>query len=223
MSTARPMLVALGAAALVALAGCTGGGAAVGGAASSTDQAATSALTSTSTPPASQPGTSSSTRPGTPSATTPTIPAGPTATVAVHASISDPALGHVITVRQVQRGWPWPQGETVAAGLFELVAVQMTWQAGTAYTASLSPDMFTLGSGSRLPNLVDPVINPTLVAHSLPILPASLPYGKTATGWLVFKIEPIGAKKLSLIYTRPKTVVTGGETIPSKTFTAPLS
>ncbi len=222
MSIARQVLAAFAAAALVALSGCTVSAGAEGGGATSTSDLST---TSGSTSPTSQPGGSSSTAtdPGTPSATTPTAPAGPTATVAVRASITDPALGHVITVRQVQRGWAWPQGDTVAAGLFELVAVQMTWQAGTAYTASLSPDMFTLGSGARLPNLVDPVIDATLVAESMPILPATLPYGKSATGWLVFKIEPIGAKALSLIYTRPTTVVSGGETIPAKTFTVPLT
>ena len=115
MSIARQVLAAFAAAALVALSGCTVSAGAEGGGATSTSDLST---TSGSTSPTSQPGGSSSTAtdPGTPSATTPTAPVGPTATVAVRASITDPALGHVITVRQVQRGWAWPQGDTVAAG-----------------------------------------------------------------------------------------------------------
>lgn len=148
-----------------------------------------------------------------------TVP-GPVTTI--KAEITDPALGHTITITQIQRDWPWPADYSVPAQVFELVAVKMTWKVGSVYTAWLSPDMFTIGSGSTYPNTVDPIIDSVLKAKGYPLLPGKVLHGKTATGWLVFKVEPKDAPKLTLTYTRPKIEVSGGGSLPSKTFSTTL-
>jgi hypothetical protein len=169
------------------------------------------------------PGSASTTSPLTPTpSTTTTVPVGPGPKITVNKTISDPALGHTVTIHQIQRHWPWPANYGIASDVFELVAVDMTWEAGTVYTAWLSPDMFTISSGGKFPNLADSVINTSLANLKYPLMPAKVLHGKKVRGWVVFKVDPKDAKALSLTYNRPKIQVTGGDAIAAKTFTVPL-
>lgn len=143
--------------------------------------------------------------------------------IKVGKSIQDPALGHVVTVHQIRRHWPWPAEYGVAADVFELIAVDMTWEPGTVYTAWLSSDMFTIETTSRFPNPTDSVIKRDLTKAKLKPMPSKVEHGKSTRGWVVFKVEPKNAKKLTLVYTRPKVEVQGGETIPSKEFSLVLT
>jgi hypothetical protein len=195
--------------------------------------AATVTAAACSGPPATSPGesgtpdgstTSAPSTPGsvTPSASASTAPAAAKA-VKIGKTIQDPALGHVVTVHQIRRHWPWPAEYGVAAEVFELVAIDMTWEPGTVYTAWLSSDMFTIETTSRFPNPTDSVIKAELTKAKLKPMPTKVEHGKSTRGWVVFKVEPKDAKKLTLVYTRPKVEVQGGETIPSKEFSLVLT
>ncbi|HEX2705116.1 MAG TPA: hypothetical protein VHM65_05100 [Candidatus Lustribacter sp.] len=137
-------------------------------------------------------------------------------------TISVAEFGHTITVLAIQRNWPWPAGYEASSAALELVAVQMTWVAGTKYTAAISPDQFVLVTGATL-SRPDTTINALLKARKYALLPAKVLTGKKATGWLVFKVDPKGAKALVLRYDRPKALVTStNQTIPAKSFSVKL-
>lgn len=184
---------------------------------------------SSTTSPTGAPPATTAAAPGTTASAVPTAPptttalVGPGPKIAVNASISDPALGHTITIHQIQRRWPWPANYGIAADVFELVAVDMTWSTGAAYTAWLAPDMFTISSGGKFPNLADSVINAYLGKLKYPLMPAKVLHGKKARGWVVFKVDPKNAKVLSLTYSRPIVQVSGGDDIAAKTFSVPLT
>ncbi len=164
----------------------------------------------------------SATGSATPKPSKTTAPAAAKA-IKIGTSIQDPALGHVVTVHQIRRHWPWPADYGVAADVFELIAVDMTWEPGTVYTAWLSSDMFTIETTSKFPNPTDSVIKRELTKAKLKPMPTKVEHGKSTRGWVVFKVEPKDAKKLTLVYTRPKVEVQGGETIPSKEFSLVLT
>lgn len=214
----RPTATMLAAALLVgALGGCSGSSTDAGGAgttsASPTSADATGDLTSP--PDVTSPATSTA-------AATP-IPT-PTTMVPVDKVIKDPDLGHEIKVLRMARDLPWPDPASAESQAFELVGVEMTWTPGVTYTASLRTVDFSIASGTAYPNRPDAVINPNLQAAGWTMLPAELPNGQTATGWLVFKVDPKDAASLRLDYTRPASRVTdSGQTFPKTVFSAQLA
>lgn len=147
----------------------------------------------------------------------------PATFTAVDKAIKDPDLGHVIVVTRIARNLPWPDGYQASAEAYELVAVEMRWTPGTTYTAPIRLQDFAITTGSASPNRADALVNTTLQAGGWALLPAQVPNGQSATGWVVFRVEPRNAPKMVVDYTRPTSQVTVSGTIfPSQTFGAPI-
>jgi hypothetical protein len=219
ISPARAVGVPLAVVVLTAVASGCGGGAPVAlptaGPTVSSEVAATT-LDVSSASPSATPNTSGSASalPGSTSSTSPvdasgdaTAPPGtvplPTAFTPLDKSVSDTVVGHTVKVTQISRQLEWPAGYRDQAAAFELIAVQMTWTAGAKMTAPLSSSALAVISGSAFPNRRDTVLDATMTAAGWPVLPMELAAGQTATGWMVFKVEPKGATVLKLQLTRP--------------------
>ena len=187
----------------------------------STTNTANSAATATG------PGTPTSTAPAPTATAAPAPPALagalPTEFTQVGQVIKDDALGHEIAVLRMARGLPWPTGSTGQSAAFELLALEMRWTPGTKYTASLREVDVALITGSQFPNRPDPLIDEQLAAAGWALLPAEVAAGQTATGWLVFKVDPKAATSIRLDYTRPEIAVKDTKTrFPKKVFSLQL-
>jgi len=213
--------------ALALLGGLTAGTLLVGGCAApqltATDGGTVAPATATATgrPPtgSTSAGRTSGTTSATPSPTTSPPTPFPTAYLTVGKTITDTGLGHKITVSRILRTLPWPVGYQATSATFELVAVEMTLAPSATYTAPLRVQDLSIATGSPLPNRPDTIDDAMLQAAKLTLLPAEVATGKTATGWVVFRIDPKGAPKLTLTYTRPKSQVTGsGQVFDSQVF-----
>ena len=148
----------------------------------------------------------------------------PTAYVAVDKTITDTGLGHKIVVSRILRTLPWPAGYQASAAAYELVAVELTFTPSTTYVAPLRVSDLSITTGSQYPNRPDTIDNARLTAAKLALLPAEVATGKSAKGWVVFRIDPKGAPKLTLTYTRPKSQVTdSGEVFESQAFTTDIA
>lgn len=149
---------------------------------------------------------------GTTAAPTPT-------TLRPKGSITDDVLGHVITPTRVVVNLPWPDNHPVAEEHFELVGVEVKVQAGSRYSASVTPELFTLKTAA--PEAV-PATNEFKGALGKEL--GTVKRGQTQTGWLIFKIEKGAATALELRYNRPAyDVKTTGTSIPAKTFSLRLT
>lgn len=157
------------------------------------------------------------------SATTAAVPL-PTEFVTVGAAVRDPELGHEITVTRIARSMAWPPGHRGQELAFELVGVEMRWTTGAAYTAPLRAGDFSIATTAAFPNRPERMLDPTLVAGGWPVLPEIVPNGQSATGWMVFLVDPKGASSLRLDYTRPAMRVTNAAsmTFPKKVFSIQL-
>ncbi len=153
----------------------------------------------------------------------------PTEFLTVEKSISDPDLGHQITVTKMARAMSWPPSSGGQEQAFELVGLELRWTPTPRYTAALRTIDFTIATTSQFPNRPDKVLDPSLYAAGWLGLPdqltaAQLPPGQTSiTGWLIFKVDPKNASTLRLDYTRPPTRVTDtGQTLPRRVFSVDL-
>ena len=204
---------------VVALAACSGGS---GATADATAQAATApASTSTSSTTAAP----STATPSTTSTTSTTSTGGsivdrPVAKK-IAASIADPDLGHTIKAAIVVRHFPWPAGQPVGAKQFEIVGVWVSVAAGSRYSASVEPSMFSLVAASPA-QTVRPTAEFAKQWGATP-LKAAARSQKTA-GWVFFKVNRGTTSALSLAFNRPPyKVSTTGKTIPQKTFSVVLT
>ena len=200
---------------VVALAACSGGS---GATADATAQAAT-APASTSTSSTTAPSTA------TPSTTSTTAADGSIVDRPVPkkiaASITDPDLGHTIKADSVVRHFPWPAGQPVGAKQFEIVGVWVSVAAGSRYSASVEPSMFSLVAASPAQTVM-PTAEFAKQWGATP-LKAATRSQKTA-GWVFFKVNRGTTSALSLAFNRPPyTVSTTGKTIPQKTFSVVLT
>jgi hypothetical protein len=110
-----------------------------------------------------------------------------------------------------------------SAEAYELVAVEMKWTPGTAYTAPLRLQDFSVSTGSQFPNRPETLVNEALKQAGWALLPDQLPNGQSTTGWVVFKVDPQGAPKMTLDYTRPRSQIVGSDTVfAGQVFSAPL-
>jgi len=219
---------ALAAALLLGAAGCSaapGSGPATGmplatdtatdtSTATSTDAASATATASAPSPTAAGTASGTQTGSGDDGAGSTALPTG---FITIEQTVTDPDLGHRVTVHKIARSVRWPPGHTAEASAFELVAVYLTWQAGTAFTSSIRARDFALVTGSAYPNRVDPLLDATLVAATWPVLPGEVTSGQTASGWLVFRVDPKDARSIRLDWTRPATQISGTSTIFPKT------
>ncbi len=202
-------------AAVILLAGC-----ASGSGADTPSPSGTVAAVDATTAPETTP--SSTTAPATTSAsaTAADVPtAFPTTFTDVNQTITDPDLKDSITVKRIARALPWPAGYKASAQAYELVALELTWTPSQDYTIPIRKQDFAINTGGQFPNTPDPIVNEAVKSAGLTLLPDQVDKGDPVTGWLVFKVDPRNAPKLSLDYTRPAVQVSGSRTsFPAKTF-----
>jgi hypothetical protein len=199
----RRTAVAVAVAPLVALAACSG-------------ESPITTTTAATTPATGAASTSTET-PGT--STTSTTPGPTPTTLNAKGNIKDDVLGHVITPTKVVVNLPWPDNHPIAEEHFELVGVEVKVQAGSRYSANVTPDMFSLKTSA--PDAV-PATNEFKGALGKEL--GTVARGKTATGWLIFKVEKGSATSLELRYNRPAyDVKTTGKSIKAKTFVLKLA
>lgn len=180
--------------------------------------------------PASGAGTASAGRASTGTTSGPATPAPspstrpfPTNYVSVDKTITDTGLGHQVTVSRILRALPWPDGYTASSEAYELVAVELTLTASTTFKAPLRAQDLSVTTGSAYPGRPDTIDNAMLRAANLALLPAQVETDKSAKGWIVFRVDPRNAPKLTLTYTRPASKVTDtGQVFGSKVFTTDL-
>lgn len=178
--------------------------------------------------PASGAGTASAGTASTGTTSGPATPAPsttpfPTNYVSVDKTITDTGLGHQVTVSRILRALPWPDGYTASSEAYELVAVELTLTASTTFKAPLRTQDLSVTTGSAYPGRPDTIDNAMLQAANLTLLPAQVEAGKSAKGWIVFRVDPQNAPKLTLTYTRPASKVTDtGQVFGSKVFTTDI-
>ena len=140
---------------------------------------------------------------------------------AITATITDPDLGHTITVDRVVRRLSWPAGQPVGAKQFEIVGVWVPLTAGSRYSASISPSMLSLVAASPA-QTVSPTSEFAKRWGATPLKAASR--SQRTGGWVFFKVDRGTTNALSLAFNRPPyTVSTTGKTIPQKTFSVVLT
>lgn len=147
----------------------------------------------------------------------------PTAFTDINKTISDPDLGHQITINKMARNLPWPAGYTASADTYELVGLELKLVPGTTYTAQLRLQDLSINTGQPNPSLPTDVLNPVLQQAGWALLPATVDQSKSATGWVVFRVDPKDASALRLDFTRPTSKVAGsGKVFNSQVFSAQL-
>jgi hypothetical protein len=184
-------------AAIAALAPLLAVGACSGEAPVTADPARGAATTPVATQP-TEPTASTTTSATTEAAPTPTA-AQPTKR-ALKVRLEVPTLGHVISVTQVVRNIPWPEGNPVGEEAFEIVGIRVKLAAGDRYTASLSPSQFYLRLGST--DVESTSEFGTTFDKDYGRIVKAAKRGETRSGWLYFKIDH-GVSPLVLEYHRP--------------------
>ncbi|MHA3834564.1 hypothetical protein ACXR8F_02455 [Terrabacter sp. AAH1] len=174
---------------------------------------------------------SSATTPETTRTTGPTTSASPTESAGVpnertsyatvKAVIKDPDLGHTITAVRVARHLSWPTGQPIGAAQFEIVGVRLSATAGSRYSATIDPQMFTLVTSSPK-QTVTPTNEFASRWRATPLKAAQR--AATTSGWVFFKVDRGTTSALKLGFNRPAyQVSTTGKKLPAKTFTAVLT
>lgn len=211
--------VAVAGAAVLLLAGCASSSEADSPAASGTGP-----LADATTAPEPASSTATTAAPTTSSATAADVPtAFPTSFTDVNQTINDSDLKESITVKRVARQLPWPAGYKASAQAYELVALEMTWTPSKDYTIPIRKQDLAINTGSQFPNTPDPIVNDAAKAAGWTLLPDQIDKGDAVTGWLIFKVDPRNAPKMTLEYKRPAVQVSGSRTsFPAKTFTVGL-
>ena len=202
-------------AAVILLAGC-----ASGSGADTPSPSGTSAAVDAATAPGTTSSSTTAPAPTSASATAADVPTAiPTTFTDVNQTITDPDLKDSITVKRLARALPWPAGYKASAQAYELVALELTWTPSKDYTIPIRKQDFAINTGSQFPNTPDPIVNDAIKAAGYVLLPDQVDKGDPVTGWLVFKVDPRNAAKLTLDYTRPAVQISGSRTsFPAKTF-----
>ena len=211
--------LAVAGAAVLLLAGC-----ASGGDGDSPAPGGTEAVADATTAPEPASSTATTAAPSTSTATATDVPtAFPSAFTDVNQTINDSDLKESITVKRVARQLPWPAGYRASAQAYELVALEMTWTPSKDYTIPIRKQDLAINTGSQFPNGPDPIVNDAAKAAGWTLLPDQIDKGDAVTGWLIFKVDPRNAPKMTLEYKRPAVQVSGSRTsFAAKTFTIGL-
>jgi hypothetical protein len=211
--------LAVAGAAVLLLAGCASGSDGYSPAVSGTE-----AVADATTAPEPASSTTATAAASTSTATAADVPtAFPSAFTDVNQTINDSDLKESITVKRVARQLPWPAGYKASAQAYELVALEMTWTPSKDYTIPIRKQDFALNTGSQFPNTPDPMVNDAAKAAGWSLLPDQIDKGDAVTGWLIFKVDPRNAPKMTLEYKRPAVQVSGSRTsFAAKTFTIGL-
>ncbi len=148
-------------------------------------------------------------------------PAGQEEKLPVDETITDPVMGHEITVLNVVRDFPVAADSPMADK--ELVLVEVEAAAGTEFFTGLPTSGFRLTE----PGEEVPAPSTTAVVDDMDGA-GSTPYtdvdaGGIATGWLAFVLSRPGATGLELEYERPAAGVIGSdEQVEAEVFSVPL-
>jgi hypothetical protein len=211
--------VAVAGVAVLLLAGCASNSAADSPAPSGTD-----AVAGGTTAPEPAATTTATATPTTSTTTAADVPTGfPSTFTDVNQTINDSDLKESITVKRVARQLPWPSGYKASAQAYELVALEMTWTPSKDYTIPIRKQDLAINTGSQFPNPPDPIVNDAAKGAGWTLLPDQIDKGDAVTGWLIFKVDPRNAPKMTLEYKRPAVQVSGSRTsFPAKTFTVGL-
>jgi len=206
-------------AAVILLAGC-----ASGAGADTPSPSGTVAAVDAATAPGTTSSSTTAPAPTSASATAADVPTAiPTTFTDVNQTITDPDLKDSITVKRVARALPWPAGYKASAQAYELVALELTWTPSKDYTIPIRKQDFAINTGSQFPNTPDPMVNDAAKAAGWSLLPDQIDKGDAVTGWLIFKVDPRNAPKMTLEYKRPAVQVSGSRTsFAAKTFTIGL-
>ena len=139
----------------------------------------------------------------------------------LNAVIKDPDLGHTITATRLARHLKWPAGQPIGAEQFEIVGVRVTAAAGSRYSASIDPSMFSLIAADPK-QTVTPTSEFTSRWNAAPLKSAKR--SATTSGWVFFKINRGTTSALRLAFNRPAYAVkTTDKSIPAKTFSVVLT
>jgi hypothetical protein len=145
----------------------------------------------------------------------------PTEFVTVDRGFRDTEVGYEVVVSKVARSMAWPPGHKGEELAFELVGVEMRWSTSPVYTAPLRAMDLAITTTAAFPNRPDRLLDPTLVAAGWSVLPDILAAGQSVSGWLVFKVDPLGAADLRLDFTRPAIRVTNADGMTFATMACP--
>lgn len=133
-------------------------------------------------------------------------------------SVEDKQLGHTVNVQQIARNVRWPGGAPVGKATFEIVGVKVSVTAGSRYSATVEPKMFTLQAGK---SETAPATSEFGKKLGTPLTVAKR--GETKQGWLFFKITRGTSGPLTLILTRPAyKISTTGKSFPAKNFSVKI-
>lgn len=214
-------LAAIVAVAALGLAGC-------GSSSADTDGAPSAQVTVTETAPppdASSTEASSSTSTGTPSDMPSAGVTPPTGPIPLDSTIHDKGLGHTIMFEDVVRRFPAPKSSQALVDQGdELVLVKVKVTAGEKYYVTLGQDDFTFGvDGSDYPgmSMATPAIKRAMRKAGYPPL-AEVDAGTSGEGWVAGFVRPAGSAKAYVAYHRLAYQVSGGGSIPAKTWKVTL-
>lgn len=154
---------------------------------------------------------------GTANPTTTATPAPSQTNRAVKVSVKDAQLGHTVKVLEIARNVRWPGGAPVGKATYEIVGVKVAVTAGTRYSATVEPKMFTLKAGTQ----TAPATSEFGKELGRPLTVAKR--GETKTGWLFFKVTRGSTGPLTLVLARPAyKVSTTGKSFPAKQFSVKI-
>ncbi|MCA0145656.1 hypothetical protein [Blastococcus sp. LR1] len=148
-------------------------------------------------------------------------PAAMSDPIPVGETISDPVLGHQISVKNVIRNFPVPADSPMADK--ELVLVEIEATAGSEFYGGLYGSEFRLVEpGEEIPSPSTGAFDETITAEGLTPW-VELDRGATGTGWLAFFAYQPGVPGLELQYKRSAATVMGSDQqIEEELFTVPL-
>lgn len=152
-------------------------------------------------------------------ATPSSAPEATATTTPLKVVIKDAELGHTVTATQLVRNVPWPDGSPVGKSSFEIVALEITWKAGSRYSADLRPWMLTLATPETPYAVTTPEFGSLL---GTPLV--AVARNMERSGWVYFKVDRDSGSKVTLSLHRPDyKISTTGKSLPRKTFTATLA
>ena len=148
-------------------------------------------------------------------------PSGDSEPIPVGQTITDPVMGHEITVLNVVRNFPIAPDSPMADK--ELVLVEVAATAGTEFYAGLPTSSFALTEpGEDIPSSSTTAVADDMTAAGYTPY-ADVDSGESGTGWLAFFVYQPGATGLQLQYERQAAGVIGsGEQIQAEVFSVPL-
>ena len=152
----------------------------------------------------------------------PTAPSGP---IGLDTTVHDNGLGHTIEFEEAVRSFPAPKSSQALVDQGdELVLVKVRVTAGEKYYVTVGQDDFVFGvEGSQYPgmSMATDDIKKAMRRAGYPPL-ADVDAGQTGEGWVAGFVRPAGSPQAYVGYRRLAYHVSGGGSIPAKTWKVTL-